>query len=367
MNDCVDNKNNRKKIALALQGGAAYGAFTWGVLDRLLQDERIEIVAVSGTSAGGLNAVALAYGLDMGGRDKAREVLKKVWNSLTYDEAIQNMPVIGKTSSNLNKALRRAFENIKKYDKNGKLKAVQSATQGTMMGFLNRKAGLFEEVLEDSIDFKELQKNKSGIPVFVSVTDVNVHSARIFTRDDISAKSVKASCAIPVVIGGVEIDSNIYWDGGFMDNPHIEALKDCNTDDILIVQTIPFLMRESSDKPNSTADRVLEFRANASIRKDLEYIEKDNERFLKNPKAAKKLGIKKINTHLINANKELKASHMLAFDRLHIDELYELGVKAADEWIKANFDKIGKESSFKITDKSSKPHLKKGHISKPKK
>ena len=102
MNDNADNKNNKKKIALALQGGATYGAFTWGVLDRLLQDERIEIVAVSGTSAGGLNAVALVYGLDTGGSDKAREVLKKVWNSLTYDEAIQNMPIIGKGSSNLN-------------------------------------------------------------------------------------------------------------------------------------------------------------------------------------------------------------------------------------------------------------------------
>ncbi len=341
---------NKKKITLALQGGAVYGAFTWGVLDRILQDDRIEVTGISGASAGALNAVAVADGMDKNGSKGAIESLNSMWESLTYDQAVRSMPIIGKASSEASRKLSGLFKALSKRDDKGILKDIQATGQGVMMSLLSKSGGLFEDNIAETIDFEALRANKSGIPVFVSATDVNAHKARIFDRSDVSALSIKASCAIPIIIGDVEIDGSIYWDGGFTENPPIAPLRECDASDILIIQTIPFLERESDMSVDSVADRLLEFRSNSSIRKDLEYIQQDNARVSKNPKAAAELGIKEIHTHLIGIDREVKNSHMMRFDRAHMKELHDLGFTAADKWLKNNFDSIGLKSTFTPND-----------------
>ena len=337
----------KKKIALALQGGAAYGAFTWGVLDRLLEDERIEITAVSGTSAGAMNAAALASGLDENGAEGAKNKLKELWNTLAYDEVVKNVPYLGGAGSKSNRMLSRMLKQVMPETAAGDLvKTFKAFTQGTTMSLINGKDGLFEEQLEKIIDFDTLRSKKDGIPLFVAATDINAHKERIFDRSDVTAKAVKASCALPLIVGAVEIDGRLYWDGGYLANPAIAPLKDGDAADILVIQTIHMQERDGMAPIKSGIDRLMEFTNNASLRRDLEEIGRDNARIAQNPKAAKALGLREIRTHGIQIGKELKAEHMMCFDRDHIDELYAAGRKAADDWIRQNFRHIGRKSTF---------------------
>lgn len=342
----------KKKVMLALQGGAAYGAFTWGVLDRLLDDDRIEITAVSGTSAGALNASALAHGLDENGKQGAKDKMKSVWNSLTYDEIVKHVPYVGETGSKSSRALSKLFKKLSSDNTQlDIIKSLQAATQGTTLSLINRKEGFFEETLEKSVDFDRLRQAKDGIPLYIAATDINAHQPRIFDRSDITSKAVKASCALPIIIGEVDIDGKLYWDGGYTANPALEPLKECDGNDILIIQTMPMLERDADTPVQSVTDLLSEFSNNASLRHELANIANDNARVKKSPKAAEELGIKEIHTHSINIGKALKTEHMLCFDRDHLDELYAEGYKAAETWLAQNFDKLGQESTF------TRPHI----------
>ena len=135
----------KKKVMLALQGGGAFGAFTWGVLDRLLEDERIEISAISGTSAGAMNAVAIAHGLAENGNEGARDTLRNLWNSLAYDEAVKKMPYLGAAGSKSNRALAKMFKQLMPETAAGDfMKSLKAVTQGacvrTLLGMAAHEA-----------------------------------------------------------------------------------------------------------------------------------------------------------------------------------------------------------------------------------
>jgi len=337
----------KKKVMLAMQGGGAFGAFTWGVLDRLLEDERIEISAISGTSAGAMNAVAIAHGLAENGNEGARDTLRNLWNSLAYDEAVKQMPYVGTAGSKSNRALAKMFKQLMPETAAGDfMKSLKAVTQGATLSVLNGRAGLFESALEKVVDFAALKKNKKAVPLFIAATDVNAHKERIFDRSDITSTAVKASCALPVVIGEVEIDGRKYLDGGYTANPAIAPLKECDSNDLLIIQTIEMHERDGLATIDSSIDRMMEFTNNASLRRDLEDIDRDNKLVAKDPDAAAALGIKEIHTHVVKIGQELKAEHMLCFDRDHLDELFDAGRQAADDWLAQHFDDLGKKSSF---------------------
>jgi len=353
----MSKPTEKKKIMLALQGGAAYGAFTWGVIDRLLEDDRIDITAVSGTSAGALNASALAHGLDENGKDGAKAKVKAVWESLTYDEVVKQVPYVGETGSKSNRALSKLFKKFSSGNAHADfIKSLQAVTQGATLSLINSTEGLFEETLEKTVDFDKLKNKKDGIPVFVAATDINDHKARIFDRSDLSATAVKASCALPVIIGEVEIDGKMYWDGGYTSNPPLRPLMECEDQDILIVQTMPMVERDDDAAVDSVTGQIMEFSNNASLRHELEAIDKDNERVRKDPDAAEKLGMKEIHTHTIHMGKSMKAEHMMCFDRDHLEELYDSGYKAAEKWLADNFDDLGKKSTFVRTASTAPAH-----------
>jgi NTE family protein len=362
-------KAPKKKVTLALQGGASYGAFTWGVLDRLLEDDRIEVVGISGASAGALNAVAVAYGMDENGPEGARNALRQIWHRLSYEEIAKDMPVLGKKSETMNKGLSAVFNALGKIGNGTKVKAAHAKIQAAIIAMTTGKGDFFEDNIGQVIDFESMKKKQDGLPLFITATDIHNHKSRIFDRTDISAKSVKASCALPELFNDVVINGRLYWDGGFTENPAITPLKECNADDIIIIQTLPFLKRDGKDDKATDDDMLYELLFNSSVRKDVQYIQYDNARYDRDPEAAKKLGIKKIHTHIINSGQVMPSKLTMCFDRDHLQTLHDMGYMAADKFIEDHFDAIGKRSSFTMNTArppSAHKRYKKENIPAPK-
>ena len=217
------------KLSLALQGGGSFGAFTWGVLDRLLEDERIGFDGVSGTSAGALNAVALAAGLAEGGRFKAKEVLARLWWRMS-EEAPSLAPLKTAILSPMLGPLRPAFADA----------ALDLTTRMASPYDLNPlDFDPLRRALEDVIDFERLRQ-ASPVRLFVAATHINTAQARIFRTPEITAEVVLASACLPMLQKAVEIDGEAYWDGGYSANPALVPLvEECRATNILLVQLVP--------------------------------------------------------------------------------------------------------------------------------
>jgi NTE family protein len=201
------------RLNLALQGGGAHGAFTWGALDRLLEDERIAIAAVSGASAGALNAVALADGLAAGGRDGARAKLAEIWRAIA--EAVPFGIVAGSSPGFVAWDLMTRF-----------------FSPSQMNPFA---VNPLRDILQARIDFRRVRR-EAPLELYLAATDVETGAARVFRRHEISAKAVLASCCLPQLMPPVRIAGRFYWDGGFSANPPLWPLiENTNADDTLVV------------------------------------------------------------------------------------------------------------------------------------
>ncbi len=203
-------------VNLALQGGGAHGAFTWGVLDRLLEDSRVNIRAVSGASAGAVNAVALVDGFAAGGRAGARAKLDAVWHSV-LDKA--RWGALGAMS-----------------DRSPTMMAFDLMTRVFTPAQLNPFAvNPLREILLAEVDFRRVRRAAS-IDLYVAATDVATGEARIFSRDEMTAKAVLASACLPQLMQPVRIAGRVYWDGGFSSNPPLWPLVEgSGTDETLLV------------------------------------------------------------------------------------------------------------------------------------
>ena len=196
----------RRGISLALQGGGSYGAFTWGVLDRLLEEQSIEIQGVSGASAGAINAALLAYGLTVGGRQGARRALAAFWNGLagTLPGSLVEPLVF------LTRFL--APSQINPFNLNP-----------------------VRDMLAAQIDFPRLQRD-CELPVFISATNVRTGMPRLFRTGEITVHALLASSCLPSMHRTVEIDGEAYWDGGLSANPPVRPLLyECDAADIVLV------------------------------------------------------------------------------------------------------------------------------------
>ena len=227
-------QRNSHNLNLALQGGGAHGAFTWGVLDRLLADETIELGWISATSAGALNAVALAAGLAEGGRAGARQKLSQVWEAVAKANAPEIMklnPLLaGMTRSG---ALAQMAQMFSPYDFN--------------------PLGIdpLRRLIETHIDF-ELIRTTPGPELLIAATHVASGTPRLFRRDELTIEAVLASACLPTLQQAVEIDGEAYWDGGFSANPDLVTVAaESPVEDTLIVQIVPFVR---SQKPTSARD-----------------------------------------------------------------------------------------------------------------
>jgi NTE family protein len=216
-------------IDLALQGGASHGAFTWGVLDRLLEEPRLRIDGISGTSAGALNAVVLVDGHVQGGPEGARRALEAFWANVA--QAARFSPF---RRSPLDMLLGRWTLDYSPMYLTMDIMARLFSPYDFTLGGTNP----LEEILASSVNFERL--SQSAIRLFVTTTNVHTGRGRVFRNAEITPDVLLASACLPTVFQAVEIDGELYWDGGYSGNPTITPLvRECTASDILLVQVNP--------------------------------------------------------------------------------------------------------------------------------
>ena len=335
----------RKKISLALQGGGALGAYTWGALDRLLEDERIEIVAISGASAGAMNAVVLAEGFVENGAAGARANLRAFW------EGIANAGRSNPYRTTPLMAFLNAF--------------TPAWAQSLMSPFsmwadmASRVASPYElnplninplkEVLEELVDFERVRACKA-IKLFVSATNVETGRIRVFQNKELTADHIMASACLPLLFQAVEIDGKPYWDGGYMGNPALFPLFDVKaTADILIVPINPI---ERPGAPRTAPEiiaRANEITFNASLLRELRAIE-----FVGRLLDESRLPEGQYRKMLIHSLSEDQALRPLGrgvdlnTDLDFFEDLFSAGRAASARWLDAYFESLGHRSSIDL-------------------
>ena len=243
-------------INLALQGGGAHGAFTWGVLDRLLEDEQLRFGWVSATSAGAVNAVALAAGLAEGSREKAREKLFTIWQAI-HKAGVPDL-------TRLNPFL------------NGLVRPNQLTTHiATMLSPYEFNPLGFDplrRLLTEHVDF-ELVRAKSPIELLVAATHVATGRARLFRHDEVTVDVVLASACLPVMHHAVEIEGSAYWDGGFSANPDIVTLaSESPHGDTLLVMVSPRVNNKLPTTARDISNHANRLTFNAPLLRDIEIV-----------------------------------------------------------------------------------------------
>ena len=244
------------KINLALQGGGAHGAFTWGVLDRLLEDEELDFGWVSATSAGAVNAVALAAGLAEGSRQHARSKLFKIWEAIYKSGA----PDLTKLNPFLNGLSRQ----------NSSL--AQMATMWSPYDFNPLGFDPLRRLILDHVDFKLIQE-KSPVELLIAATHVATAQARLFRNREITVEAVMASACLPMLHHAVEIDGAAYWDGGYSANPDLVTLaSESPVGDTLLVMVSPRNIEKIPTTASEIGFQTARMTFNGPLLRDIEII-----------------------------------------------------------------------------------------------
>lgn len=328
-----------KLINVALQGGGAHGAFSWGVLDRLLEDPRIEIEAITGASAGAMNAVALAAGYHAGDRDEARESLRKFWEGV-LDEA-RSSP------------LRRSPIEVMMGGW-----GLDSSPLYVMFDLVTRLASPYDlnpfninplkDLVTELINFDHVRKSK--VKVFISATNVETGRAQVWNGKQITADHMMASACLPWLFQAVEIDGVPYWDGGFSGNPPLWPLfENCASDDVVLVQINPVRRAGAPKTARDIINRVNEITFNAPLLRDLRAVD-----FVVRLIEAGRLegtGYRRMLMHAIADEKalsELGASSKLNVEPEFIDMLFSRGREAAESWLLSSVRHLGNRSTINV-------------------
>jgi NTE family protein len=322
-----------KEISLALQGGGAHGAFTWGVLDRLLEEERLAIVQISGTSAGAMNADALADGFVEGGRAGARAQLEAFWRQiarLDLASPARRLP-FDVLSGNWN------VENSPAFMVADAFARMLSPYDWNPLNF-----NPILDVMEREIDFGRVGRCVTP-RIYVSATNVETGRVQVFTGDQITAKSVMASSCLPHIFQAVEIDGTPYWDGGYMGNPVLFPLFNRGAVcDVVIVQINPILRRGAPRTARAIHDRINEITFNSSLLRELRAIE-----FVGRLLADHRIEDDRYSRVLVHriadddALLPLGAASKANAEWSFLSHLRDVGRNAADRFLHAHFDDLG--------------------------
>jgi NTE family protein len=331
-----------KRINLALQGGGAHGAYTWGVLDRLLDEERLEVEAISGTSAGAMNAAVFADGMGRGGRAEAKRSLEMFWQNISKASQygpLQPSAFDGATSGwNLDhSAAFVAFDMLTR---------MLSPYQFNPMNH-----NPLRQVLENSVDFKRLEGCRA-IKLFISASNVKTGKVRVFKSGEITPDVLLASACLPFLFQAVTIDGEPYWDGGYMGNPAIFPLiYGAQTPDVLIVQVNPLGCDRVPTTASDIMNRLNELSFNSSLMREMRAIA-----FVTDLIDGGKLDsnqYKRINVHWIEAEKQMRGLGVSSKLNARMDFLLHLkaiGREVADRWISTHFDAIGRRSTIDVKE-----------------
>jgi NTE family protein len=332
------SSNQVRTINLALQGGGAHGAFTWGVLDRLLDEGDLAFEGLSATSAGAMNAAAFAYGLAVDGREGARRALEGYW------KRVSDAARLGPLQPT---ALDRMVADHK----------LVWSPIFSLIGFVTRVLSPYQfnpanynplrEVVEQSIDFEVLRRPHCPVKLFLSATNVRTGKVKVFAGKEISADAVMASACLPSMFHAVEIDGEAYWDGGYMGNPALFPLiYSCESADIVIVHINPLFRAEVPRSAEDILNRINEISFNSSLMREMRAVS-----FVTGLVRQKRVvddGLKHVRIHSISNDEFMGALTPTSKYNADWDFLVYLrdeGRKCAGDWLAKNFAKLGVESS----------------------
>ncbi len=331
-----------KGLDLALQGGGSHGAFTWGVLDRLLADDRIEIKAISGTSAGAMNAVVLADGMHAGGREGARQALGRFWKAVSDASRfspIQRTPLdrlIGRWSLDASPGY-WFFDIMSRFFSPYDLNPFNINPLRTL--------------LLNTVDFESVRATTSP-KIFIAATNVRTGQAHVFRNPDLTADVIMASACLPFLYQAVEIDGEAYWDGGYMGNPVLYPLvSETDPNDILIVQINPIYRDEVPRSAQDILNRLNEISFNASLIKELRALALV--KALVDEEGLNVVKYREMYLHRIHGDAELRAlsvSSKLNAEWKFLEHLHDIGWRTTEIWLQQNFDHIGSQSTLNLND-----------------
>jgi NTE family protein len=331
----------QKLVNLAIQGVGAHGAFTWGALDRLLEDERLAFDGITATSAGAVNAVVLAYGLAVGGREGAKKALDRYWRRLSETTAgsiFQPSPY-DKMYGHFGLDFSPGYVFV------DTLSQVFSPYQLNPTNY-----NPFKTLLEETVDFEVLRR-QSAVKLFLSATNVRSGKVKIFRSEELRADHVVASSCQPMMMRAVEIDGEYYWDGGFMGNPALfPVIYACEARDIVLVHLTPLERLENPTTSRAILSRMQEVTFNSSLMREIRVVAF----FTKLIDDGEIVDGKRILLHTIDGEDIIGAlsnSSKLNGDWDFIEHLYRIGRERADQWLASNFDRLGVETTIDLQSK----------------
>lgn len=324
-------------INLALQGGGAHGAFTWGVLDALLEDNRLRFDGVSGTSAGAMNAVLLAQGLMAGGPEGARAALRRFWtavaDSMPFEVA---MPTAGGHDMRLAPAMQLMLqwthyfspEQLNPFDLNP-----------------------LRKILSAQVDFERLRAS-SPVRLFVAATQVNTGKLRLFRTPELTPDAVLASACLPTMHRSVVIDGEPYWDGGYAANPAVFPLfHECRARDIVLVMLAPLKHSATPQTASDIRSRMMELAFNATFLREMRMFAHLRERAARSPwwrRGELDRRLAGTHFHVIEASevmRELSTESKVAANMRFFEMLFTLGRERGHAWLSAHRADVGRRSS----------------------
>lgn len=335
-----------RTLNLALQGGGSHGAFTWGVLDALLADPRITLEGLSGTSAGAVNAVALASGYAKAlaaGTDPrrgARDSLARIWDQIAAWGAL------GSLQKRFGSMLWGGFP-----PELAPTNIWASTMRGLFSPYQSNPLDInpLRTLMEQEIDFDAIAR-MTQLQVFVSATHVRTGRAVIFSGQRLNAQAVTASACLPMLFRAVTIEGEDYWDGGYSVNPPLTPLiGQCACADIMLVQINPLRKDSTPQKPDEIADRVNELTFNASLLTQMRSIDFINT--LLKEGALQPHRAKQVLLHRIDGGEAMKkypASTKSSTDAAMIHSLFEMGQQGTRNWLAQHFDAIGRHGTVDI-------------------
>ena len=334
-------EGERRVVNLALQGGGSHGAFAWGVLDRLLEEETLQFEGISGTSAGAANAVVLADGFAAGGREGARKALRGYWQRVSdlWSRGPFKPPLIGGKNSDFELENSPGFRFIEP------MTHFASPYQLNPFNF-----NPFRDMLAEAIDFERVRR-QTALKLFICATDVQTAKVKIFAGKELRVDHVLASTCLPLLMQAVEIDGDYYWDGMYSGNPAIYPLVyECESRDILLVHITPAERPGVPTTSPAIMNRMQEISSNTSLIREMRMIASYNKLI----EQGRMGGGKRMLMHVIEAEEFIRAfswSSRLNADWEFLQHLYNIGRARADQWLEANFDQLGIESTVDLNSR----------------
>lgn len=336
-------RNGKPLINIALQGGGAHGAFTWGVLDRLFERDLVEVDGIVGTSAGAMNAAALAHGLAVGGPEGARATLRQFWKAIS--DAARSSPLQPSPIDRLFSPGNMDFSPLwATYD------AISKVFSPYQLNPMNINP--LKEVVESVVDFAAIRA-ATDVKLFICATDCMNGRIHVFKGREITCEAVMASACLPFLFQAVEIEGRFYWDGGYMGNPPIYPLiYGTESSDVLICQINPVVIEKLPTTAQEIVDRINTLSFNSSLMREMRII--DFVTSLIDKGHLDQEHYKRLLVHVVEAETEMRdlsVSSKLNASWDFLMYLFDLGVQKADEWIDAHYDKLGKQCSVDIRAK----------------